>query len=259
MTRIDDVKVTQAIVETFSQEWLDHLQLDVAIAGAGPAGLTAAYYLARRGFKTAVFERKLSVGGGMWGGGMMFNKLVLQEQALEILQDLGIGYTPYREPGYYIVDAIEGVGILASKAVQAGAKVFNLMGVEDLLTSEGGIRGVVLNWSSVEIAGLHVDPMSVGARYVVDATGHDCNVTKLVTEKLKGTLNTPEGHIQGEKSMWAESGEEAIVRNTREVYPGLLVAGMATNAVYGDHRMGPIFGGMFLSGKKVADLIQGKG
>jgi len=38
----------------------------VAIVGAGPAGLTCAYYLAQMGYKTTVFEAK-SVGGGMLG------------------------------------------------------------------------------------------------------------------------------------------------------------------------------------------------
>ncbi|GAH69977.1 unnamed protein product, partial [marine sediment metagenome] len=50
--------------------------------------------------------------------------------------------------------------------------------------------------------------------------------------------------------MWAEVAEKKIVENTKEVYPGLIVAGMAANAVCGTHRMGPIFGGMLLSGKR---------
>jgi len=45
------------------------------------------------------------------------------------------------------------------------------------------------------------------------------------------------------------------VENTKEVYPGLFVAGMGANAVYGAPRMGPIFGGMLLSGEKAAKLI----
>jgi thiamine thiazole synthase len=43
--------------------------------------------------------------------------------------------------------------------------------------------------------------------------------------------------------------------NTREVFPGLYVCGMAANATFGSYRMGPIFGGMLLSGEKVATLI----
>jgi len=68
-------------------------------------------------------------------------------------------------------------------------------------------------------------------------------------------LNTSTGGIVGEKSMEAERGELQTVENTREVYPGLYVSGMAANAVYGGYRMGPVFGGMLLSGRKAAEEI----
>jgi thiamine thiazole synthase len=61
--------------------------------------------------------------------------------------------------------------------------------------------------------------------------------------------------MEEEKSMCAEIGEKTVVENTKEVYPGLIVAGMGANAVYGAPRMGPIFGGMLLSGKKAAELV----
>ena len=55
--------------------------------------------------------------------------------------------------------------------------------------------------------------------------------------------------------MWSEEGEKTTVENTKEAFPGLWVAGLSANAVFGAPRMGPIFGGMFLSGKKVAEEL----
>jgi thiamine thiazole synthase len=52
-----------------------------------------------------------------------------------------------------------------------------------------------------------------------------------------------------------EEAERLTLENTKEVFPGLYVAGMACNATFGGPRMGPIFGGMLLSGEKVARLI----
>ncbi|MBW1848146.1 MAG: FAD-dependent oxidoreductase, partial [Deltaproteobacteria bacterium] len=39
---------------------------EVAIVGAGPAGLTCAYFLAEKGYKTTVYESQ-PIGGGMLG------------------------------------------------------------------------------------------------------------------------------------------------------------------------------------------------
>jgi len=116
------------------------------------------------------------------------------------------------------------------------------------------VCGLVLNWSAVTLAGLHVDPLSIRSKVVIDATGHASEICHIVVNKLGGQLDTEGGKVMGEKSMWAEVAEKKIMENTKEVYPGLLVAGMAANAVCGTHRMGPIFGGMLLSGKKAAEV-----
>ena len=68
-------------------------------------------------------------------------------------------------------------------------------------------------------------------------------------------INTSTGGVVGEKVMNALLGEEDVVKNTKEVYPGIFVTGMAANVVFGSHRMGPIFGGMLLSGEKAAKEI----
>ena len=251
---LDELTISRAITESFMKDFLSAMEVDVAIVGAGPAGMTAAYYLAAEGIKTVIFERSLRPGGGMPGGGMMFNTIVVQAEAKEILDEFDIRIKEY-EKGYYIADSIEASSGLCFKAVQAGTKIFNLMTVEDVMIRENDrITGLVLNWSSVGLAGLHVDPLAIRSKVVIDATGHAAEICHIVVNKLGAKLRTESGGILGEKSMWAEVAEKRVMENTKEVYPGLIVAGMAANAVCGTPRMGPIFGGMLLSGKRAAEV-----
>ena len=247
---LDEVIITEAILDRFYQKFKDRLEVDIAIVGGGPSGLVAGYVLARAGKKVVLYERKLSIGGGMCGG-MMFNEIVVQETARPMLEEFDIRSEPYKE-GYYTADAIEAVSSLTACAVKAGLTIFNCISVEDIMMRDNRVTGLVLNWSPVEMAGLHVDPLTIRARFVIDATGHATEVVKVVHRKVPGSINTSSGEIEGEKSMWSERAETDTLENTREVFPGLYVAGMAANATFGGPRMGPIFGGMLLSGEKVA-------
>jgi len=251
---LDEITITRAILDSYMKEFLEYTELDVAIIGAGPAGLTSAKYLAEKGLKVAVFEKKLSVGGGIWGGGMMFNKIVVQPEGKSILDEFNIKSEEY-EKDYFVASSIETVAKLASGALDAGAKIYNLIAIEDIMYRENKVTGIVILWTATQMANLHVDPITIRAKVVVDATGHEAFVCHRIEEKLLGKLNTETGKIMGEKPMWAEIGEKILVNTTKEVFPGLYVAGMAANAVSGGPRMGPIFGGMLVSGKKVADLI----
>ncbi|MDL2252260.1 ribose 1,5-bisphosphate isomerase, partial [Odoribacter sp. OttesenSCG-928-J03] len=89
----------------------------------------------------------------------------------------------------------------------------------------------------------------------LDGTGHDCEIANTVARKNGVKLNTSTGGVVGERSLAVEEGERTTVENTKEIYPGLYVSGMAANGVSGSFRMGPIFGGMLMSGKKTAELI----
>ncbi len=251
---LDEVIISRAIIERFLRKFNDSLEVDVAVVGGGPAGLVAAYYLVKAGYKVSLFERKLSIGGGMWGGGMMFNEIVVQEEGKRLLDEFGIRSELYRD-GYYTADAVECISTLCSRTVQAGVKIFNLMSVEDVVVRKDRVVGLVLNWTAVEMAGLHVDPLTMRSKYVIDSTGHDTEVVKVIERKVDAALLTPTGRIMGEKSLWAEVAERSTLENTKEVFPGVFVAGMSANASFGAHRMGPIFGGMLLSGEKAAALI----
>ena len=252
--KLDEIIISKAIIESYKEKLVGALDVDVAIVGGGPAGMVAAYYLAKAKKKVALFERKLSVGGGMWGGGIMFNEIVVQEKAKELLDELDVKTRRY-ENGYYLADSIEAVSTICSKAVKAGAKIFNLISCEDVMVREKRVCGLVLNWTAVEMAKLHVDPITMRAKFVVDATGHAAEVVRIVDRKSGIRLKTKTGKCLGEGSMWAEVAENTIVKNSKEACPGLYVCGMCANAVFGGPRMGPIFGGMLLSGKKIAKDI----
>ena len=104
------------------------------------------------------------------------------------------------------------------------------------------------------MAQLHVDPITIGTKFVIDATGHPAEVAHVIQKKV-GPLKTKTKDVVGERAMFAEDGEKFVVDKADEIFPNVYVAGMCVGAVYGGPRMGPIFGGMLLSGEKVARLI----
>lgn len=259
--KLDDIEISRAIIGGFYEKLLDSLELDVALVGAGPSNMMCGILLGEKGIKTAIFESKLAPGGGIWGGGMMFNEVVVQDTVLHLLDKVNVRYEEKRK-GYYTVDSVELASTLISKCVKSGVKIFNLIKVVDVMfrerQDEKRVNGLVLQWSPVERIELHVDPLTLKAKYVVDGTGHPAEVCSVFSEKMNVALNTSAGKVLGEGSMWADRGEELTVNNASEVFPGLFVTGMAGNAVMGTPRMGPIFGGMLLSGEKIAGIISEK-
>ena len=235
--------VSTGIIDSYFAKLKSNLSIDVAIVGGGPSGIVAAYYLAKAGKKVALFDRKLAPGGGMWGGAMMFNDIVVQEEAMPIVRELGSVHT---------------TSALIYGATKAGATIFNCYSVEDVVFHNDAVAGVVVNWAPVIREGMHVDPLTIMSKAVLEGTGHDCEIARVVARKNDIKLNTPTGGVIGERSLNVELGESTTVENTKEIYPGLFVSGMAANGVSGSFRMGPIFGGMLMSGKKAAELICAK-
>jgi len=244
-----ETDITRAIIEAYTEDLLDSLRSDVVIVGAGPAGLSAAWYAAHAGLKTALVEKKLSTGGGIWGGGTGHSVVVVEET--EMLDELGVRTS--RRGDLYVANAVELSAALTLRAIQAGARIFNLTQVEDVVVKEDAVRGVVINATAILMAGLHVDPVCIEARAVVDATGHAAELLRMLRRRRPELLS--EGI--GEGFMDVETAEQGVVERAGEVYPGLYLTGMAVCTAYRLPRMGPIFGGMLRSGRRVAELIVG--
>jgi len=116
-----EILINRAILEEGLKDLLDYSEVDVLIAGAGPSGLTAAKYLAEKGFKVVVYERRLSFGGGIGGGGNLIPKIAVQKEVLPILDDFGIRYKKYNDE-VFTLDPAELIAKLSAKALDAGLR-----------------------------------------------------------------------------------------------------------------------------------------
>ncbi len=200
--------------------------------------------LARDGLSTLVIERRLSFGGGIGGGGMQLPAILVQKPADSILKDFNCRLQPFNEHIYVVA------------AIDARAEILLGVSVDDVIfrieNDLPRIVGVVVQWSSTIMVALHVDPVSFKSKAVIDCTGHEAEILSVVSRKVLG-LNIA---LLGEASMRAAEGEMLTVEKTCEVCPGLYVAWMSVANLYRTPRMRPIFGGMLLSGKRVAELMK---
>ncbi|MFQ6130876.1 MAG: sulfide-dependent adenosine diphosphate thiazole synthase [Armatimonadota bacterium] len=247
-SKVKESEITRTIVERFTKEFLEYVDSDAIIVGAGPAGLTAARDLALAGSKVLVLEGNNYLGGGFWIGGYLMNQLTVRHPGQEVLEEIG---APFDEvsPGLYAAFAPHACSKLIAATCDAGARIVNMTSFDDVVLGEGDrVRGAVINWTPVGAlprAITCVDPVAIEGKVLIDASGHDAVVAKSLADR--GLLE-----LRGMGAMWVNESEDAIVEHTGEVHPGLIVAGMAVSTVHGLPRMGPTFGGMLLSGKKAA-------
>ena len=247
---VSEKDVTRAIVSEFAGEFEDHIENDVTVIGAGPSGLVAAAEFARQGQKVLVIESNNYLGGGFWIGGYLMNKVTVRAPAQTILDEIGAPYKQASE-GLYVADGPHACSKLIAAACDAGVKILNMTKFDDVVLRDGRVSGVVINWTPVSAlprALTCVDPVALESKLVIDATGHDAVVVRSLEKR--GLVE-----VQGFGAMCVEESEDAVVERTTEVYPGLMVAGMAVATTFGLPRMGPTFGGMLLSGKRAAELI----
>lgn len=242
--------ITRAIVSEFAAQFEEYVESDCIIIGAGPSGLIAGRNLARAGRKVLIVERNNYLGGGFWIGGYLMNKVTIRHPGEKVLDELGI---PYKEVsnGLLVADGPHACSKLIAAACDSGVKFANMTIFEDLVLKEDGrVCGAVINWTPISALPREitcVDPVAIEAPVLIDATGHDAQVVRKL--EARGLIKT-----KGYGAMWVERSEDLIIEHTGEVYPGLIVTGMAVSTTYGLPRMGPTFGGMLLSGQVAAEV-----
>ncbi len=246
--------ITRAIVSEFTKQFEEYVESDCIIIGSGPSGLMAGRNLARAGKKVLIVERNNYLGGGFWIGGYLMNKVTIRHPGERVLDELGIPYKEVSE-GLLVTDGPHAGSTLIASTCDSGVKFANMTIFEDLvLKEEGRVCGAVINWTPISALPREitcVDPVAIESTMMIDATGHDAQVVRKLEER--GLTKT-----KGFGAMWVERSEDLIIEHTGEVYPGLIVTGMAVSTVYGLPRMGPTFGAMLLSGEVAAEIALDK-
>ena len=92
---------------------------------------------------------------------------------------------------------------------------------------------------------------TINAPLVISTTGHDGPFGAFCAKRLV-SMNAIE-KLGGMRALDMNSAEDAIVKGTREVSPGIIIGGMELSEYDGANRMGPTFGAMVLSGVKAAE------
>jgi len=258
---IRESQVSRAMTRRYFKDLDNYAESDIVIVGAGSCGLSTAYMLgkSRPDLKIAIIEASVSPGGGAWLGGQLFSAMVMRKPADAFLTELGV---PFEDEGDFVVvkHAALFTSTLLSKVLSfPNIKLFNATAVEDLITrptSNGNVRiaGVVTNWTLVT---MHhddqscMDPNTINAPLVISTTGHDGPFGAFSVKRLVSMQQIEK--LGGMRGLDMNTAEDAIVKRTREVVPGLIVGGMELSEVDGANRMGPTFGAMALSGVKAAE------
>ncbi|MET1160853.1 MAG: sulfide-dependent adenosine diphosphate thiazole synthase [Thermoprotei archaeon] len=254
VTRYSEAELAKLIIEKSMEKLKRLVDIDVVIVGAGLAGLTAAWFLALNKLQVLVVDRSLRIPGAGEGGTLIFPVALIEEgSAAEIARNAGITlYSGLK--GIYVVDPVEAVLKIGSKAVEAGASIWLGVDVEDLITRGRGeeleIKGVLIGLTR-GYKGLRVNPIYVMSKATVDATGYECRVIKTLLREHPEIKLRILGASSG--NVWEAARE--IVERTGMVLPGLYVTGLSVAELYNTSRTGPLIGALLVSGRKVAIQI----
>ena len=144
--------------------------VDVAVAGGGPAGICAAISAARAGASVVMIERYGAVGGNLTLGNVSpilgkVSKGTMYDEIIELLsaQHKGELKVETRNGKEIHIDSEEAKGILIKLLAESGVKVMLQTSVCDVIKDANKVTGLVVSTA----AGLK----AINAKRVIDATG----------------------------------------------------------------------------------------
>lgn len=209
----------------------DYKDKKIAVIGAGPAGLSCAYYLAVEGYSVTVFEKQQKLGGMLTLGIPAFRlEKKVVEAEIDILRDLGVEFKTGTEVGKDVsLDELRSQGYKAfflGIGAQAGRKL-NIEGEEaqgvitgvDFLRSVNLGSGAKLSGKVIVIGGgnVAIDVARTAVRFGAEQTDMFClesrNEMPALEEEIEEAIEEKIGihNSWGPKRIIVENGRVSAV------------------------------------------------
>lgn len=228
---IRESQVSRAVTRRYFVDLDRYAEPDIVIVGTGSCGLSTAYVIGKKrpDLKIAIIEASVSPSGGAWLGGQLFSAMVMRKPADAFLREIGV---PFEDEGNFVVvkHAALFTSTIMSRVLQLpNVKLFNATCVEDLVTN-------------CTLVSMHhddqscMDPNTINAPLVISTTGHDGPMGAFCVEPLVSMGRIEE--LGGMRGLNMNTAEDTMIKNTREIVPGLIVDGMELSEVDGANRMG---------------------
>ncbi len=176
---------------------------------------------------------------------------VFRREAIEILKEHGL-VEEYSSGDILVMDLYTLMIKAVARCLERKVKLLLPANFRDVLYTRE-LRNYVVQGVVVEIGNFTT---CIRSRAIVDTTENALVVETALRSVPYLEVPTPDGTVIGLRGYWVEEASRAMIANTRKVLPGIVVCGLAANAVFGSPK--PVFDmtSVVLSARKAAQLVR---
>ena len=89
MRGVEEIEISKAIISAYHEKLTQRIVNDVLIVGAGPSGMTAAFFLAQKGLAVSLLEKRLAPSQELWGESEV-GEISVRQALIEVIEHASI-------------------------------------------------------------------------------------------------------------------------------------------------------------------------